>query len=514
MSRHEALPSFPSDGLEATNLLRGLPALPSIVRYLDEYDDTIRSVRTADAQWSIKFDTASLKIDFRRFETDELVLFSKHFFAFALLRASCSTVKQMYYGIQDFFDANAKIYDAICLQPYALAEYWNRHVVATNRPQEQAIAVKWLFYFMCDMAVGHFNSSYKDVVKSLPFTWIAHYKGIANGEDILTVAQECDIVHHLDAVTEVAVRNPADLADETLTKACLLCISYQHALRPVQICRINVEDIRFYEDNDGEVVVHLIAYRAKKRDANEKSPFVVKIKADWTPLFAEYLLRRKLGPVWQKCGDAGGKLFSLSRMAIVNAIGDVVEEVTGERRTATILRHTAAQRMADGGASVEEVAEFLGHSDLDTCLIYFEASPTQAELVNRAMALSPIYSRIAEVIATGVIDKAALVGLPADQQIGGIPHGVPIAGIGACSLGQALCAKNPVLSCYGCRKFVPVSDEDIHRQVLADLRGVVQFFFDEARGGIQSQSYRQLASTLEAIQSVINSVKMIGEVPV
>jgi hypothetical protein len=199
---------------------------------------------------------------------------------------------------------------------------------------------------------------------------------------------------------------------------------------------------------------------------------------------------------------AQDSFFGLSPDAVSQLIGGETEAILGRSRSANELRHTAAQRMADAGATKEELAEFLGHTSLETGLIYFDQSPTQAARLNKALALSPIYTAIVEVARTGTIDKAALLGLPADRQVMGCPHGIPIAGIGACELGQSLCAKNPVLSCYGCRKFMPVADAATHRRVLESLRPVVRFFFDASREEAQMPAYGQLTRTLAAVEEV------------
>jgi len=67
-------------------------------------------------------------------------------------------------------------------------------------------------------------------------------------------------------------------------------------------------------------------------------------------------------------------MFQIPLETIIKIVGDTIKSITGVRRTATDLRHSAAQRLVDAGASVEEVAEFLGHSYWDTSLIYFNAS--------------------------------------------------------------------------------------------------------------------------------------------
>ena len=81
-----------------------------------------------------------------------------------------------------------------------------------------------------------------------------------------------------------------------------------------------------------------------------------------------------------------------------------------------------------------------------------------------------------------------------------------VSGIGACNLGQHLCELNPALSCYTCRKFIPVADVEMHRKVLDDFRKVARFFFDESRGDNQSPAFAQLRITLTAIQKVIDDI--------
>jgi hypothetical protein len=184
-----------------------------------------------------------------------------------------------------------------------------------------------------------------------------------------------------------------------------------------------------------------------------------------------------------------------------------MERITAEDWSATDLRHTAAQRLADAGVSHIVLSEFMGHSSVNTANVYFDSSPTQAQRVNQALAISPVYSAVAGVARTKTVNKAALLRLPPDRQIGGVPHGIPIAGIGACGMGQSLCTKNPVLSCYTCSRFMPVRDADIHRQVADDLRSVVLDFAGASRGHEISPAYTQLRRMLTAAERVAADIE-------
>ena len=182
------------------------------------------------------------------------------------------------------------------------------------------------------------------------------------------------------------------------------------------------------------------------------------------------------------------------------------KSILGWSRSATELRHTAAQRLVDSGATQEELAAFMGHTELDSGLVYYRASASQCELVNKALAISPIYKKVVEIARGRFISRAELAELKGDQQIGGAPHGILITGIGGCSSGQPQCPFNPVTSCYTCRKFMPVRDAGVHEQVLAEFRKIVTFFYQSSHGDSSSPAYLQLRRTLTEIEALIDQV--------
>jgi hypothetical protein len=82
---------------------------------------------------------------------------------------------------------------------------------------------------------------------------------------------------------------------------------------------------------------------------------------------------------------------------------------------------------------------------------------------------------------------------------------MPIAGIGGCTSGQPNCPYNPVLSCYGCSRFMPLSDARIHKRVLEDLRHVLKLFYTASRAERGSPAF-QLEETISKVQGVINEL--------
>src|SRR3546814_20380383 len=105
------------------------------------------------------------------------------------------------------------------------------------------------------------------------------------------------------------------------------------------------------------------------------------------------------------------------------------------------------------------------HSDIDTADAYIEMSPTQAEKINAALGLSPLFQAIDQALKNRSVDVDALLRMPADQQIGAAPHGHLIAGIGGCAIGQSACTKTPGPACSALQKFIYLWDADVHRAV-------------------------------------------------
>lgn len=490
----------------ARTIISALPDLPPVLNYLDEYDDTIREIpNPAESNvWMALADTRKFRMSFDGIEDDGENKILRHFLVWFTSQSGIQEVFSTGRAIIDFSQNHGGqvLLEAMERPVPDWPLYWEteiRHSVS----QRLALATKYFLYFLCDCSLAGWSVVFEPIIRRLPFERQENYAGVRSRDVFLTVDEESKIISWLDEQAD-RVSHGEHLTDSELLDFCLVCICHEHALRPVQIARINLSDLRQYTGVSDEPVVHFTAFRVKKRNGRHKTPFIRKVLRRWAPPFSVWLQRR------HATLEAEGhplinsvKAFNLPLNDIIVRIGNATEAVTGVRRTANHLRHSAAQRLADAGATVEEVAEFLGHSHLDTSLIYFEASEAQSALINKALAISPVYSRIVEVARTGFIDRKLLEATPADQQIGAVPHGIPITGIGACRTGQSLCTLDPALSCYTCRKFIPINETEVHREVLGDLRGVVKLFYGEARGDSRSPAYVQLRRTLEAIQAVI-----------
>jgi Site-specific recombinase XerD len=486
---------------QVTALLASLPPLPSSIRYYDDFFDTYRSIRQPGTLglWSITTDGQTREIDFDKF--DHLATLTKHIVAWQLITLDSTTVIIYSDALSSLPMENMidLIGSMLALRPYEVRDLWVKESAFFSTTQ--AAALKSYLFGLCALNIGPWKKEHRDYVALLSMPKRDKYRVVRTGDCFVPLDQQSLLIDYFD---ELSLHDLAAIGDEELRDACILAIVFQHAFRPGQVARLKTTDVRLYSTG----AVHFSALLIKKRSKDRGRRVSRRIKREWCSLFIEYSRRRSQMVLPQDVPQ--DSYFGLIPAGVGRSIMRGTDRIIGEKWSATDLRHTAAQRLVDAGASHIVVSEFLGHSSLGTANVYIDTSPTQAQRVNQALAISPIYSEVAKVARTRTIDKAALLRLPPDKQIGGVPHGIPIAGIGGCSVGQSLCVKNPVLNCYTCRKFMPVSDAAIHRHVAEELRLVVVEFARASRGNIETPAYTQLRRMLTAVEAVVADVEETG----
>ncbi|MEO3430142.1 tyrosine-type recombinase/integrase [Pelagibius sp. CAU 1746] len=497
-----SLPKIPSDHVQA--VINQLPALPSALRYYDDFLDTFHSIRdlTTQDEWKVEHDGRTTSMAFDAFGTSHRELM-KHVFADLLVRTDPSSVLYYFSALRRVAERFGKeILDClVVLAPHEVRETWVTQIMPVVSVSE-ANSLRTALRSLCRLNVGHWSPALTAYVSQLPSPKTDIYKTVRTGDCFVPVDQQALVIDYFDELAAIVAASPERVDTEVLREACVLIVNNQHAFRPGQIARIKTADVRVF--NTG--AVHYRAPLAKQRDQSKRRWVSRRVKREWCPIVTEYKDRRSLMDDPIECVPAES-FFRLTPAEVSRRIRALLERITGEAWTATDLRHSAAQRLADAGTSHIALSEFMGHSDAKTATVYFDTSPTQAQRINQALGLSPIYATVAEVVRTKTIDKAALLRLPPDKQIGGIPHGIPIAGIGGCTEGQSLCIKNPVLSCYTCRNFMPVNDKAIHREVTDGLRPVVLEFAKASRDNEESPAYTQLRRTIEAAEQVIVDIE-------
>ena len=383
--------------------------------------------------------------------------------------------------------------------PQEIQGVWSTIFLPEFKHAHEANCLKKVLHCFCRETVGSWVPSYHPMISTLPSPSQDPFAIVRSGECFIPVADQKAIYEFIDETARsLSTNDSVDL--RRLIDATAIILADQHAFRCGTIARIKVADVRVHKGG----VVHITAAVIKKHRNSQRIHITRKVRQEWAQIVRSLL---ELRDNEDAATDPSRKLLGLTPDEVTRCIANRTESLTGTRWTATDFRHTSAQRQVDMGASADELADFMQHNSVLVGNVYFDQSPNQAKLVNDALAISPIYSVLPEIHRTRTIDKRALMGIPEERQIGGMPHGSPIAGIGACDSPQSLCQKNPVLSCYGCRKFLAVSDVKIHQHVVDTLREVVMDFFKAGLGDERSPAYLQLKRTISIAQAFVDQFK-------
>lgn len=473
--------------------ISSLPPLPSTIVYEDDYTEKRLSIQTELAKESVELSAGGdpATLDFLCFEPRirELV---RVFLLGELLDYSATTVSYRYYGLRG---VSAQQLEEIAMSsPAQVRVSWP--LLSDSLSTDTLVSLKRFMAFLCTCRFGQWEPLYEALGAHLPMPRRDAYAVVRAGDCFLELDEEAQLVRWIDD----AALSATSLPRKDLVAACLVTCAYQFGMRPIQLGMLRKRDCSVRASTeDGTPIVYLTFRTVKQQDAQaSRLPLLRKVKREWASLLAALFEQLRDSP-----GDAF--LFGLesrrrASLALVSAL-DVA--LPGRGRVGYDLRHSMAQRMVDAGASQEELATALGHTHLRTGLVYFRASANQVELVNKALGLSETYKTVAKIATERFISEDELARLKGEQQIAGMPHGIPIAGIGGCKTGQPSCPYNPVTACYGCPKFMPVRDVALHEQVLKDFRGVVNEFRVAGAGDQESPAYLQLRRTIAEVQGVI-----------
>ena len=469
-----------------------LPPLPTVVRYYDDFARRQRSFRTdSAADWAIEHNGATVSLTLR-VATSPALDFVKIALVEALTNLSPTTAIGycgVYNRLAPEFLAKV-VHELLGGSPITFRQRW----IVDFRDQltrPQAVAVRHLVRTACRLELGEWRVSDLSLVRHLPGHSMDKYAGIRDGSSFLSVKARSLIVDFIDDVAREVQKGQRRRL--RIRDAAILAIAFQYGLRTKQIASIEPADLKFFESGALHMRIGLI----KQRGARVGRTVTRRVQQGWVNIFAAWMETRPANSM---------KLFGLRPEKLGDLVQELTYEITGTPYSARDLRHTAAQRLVDSGASRESVSDFLGHADTTAADVYFTSSPTQAALVNAALGYSPTYQAVAAAGRGDLLTAAQLLRRPSDEQIAAVPHGIPVSGIGACTSGQSLCRRNPVLACYTCHKFLPVADAALHSGVLEELRGVVRSFDQPEKVDRVSGAMMQLRSTLEAIEAVVSEI--------
>ncbi len=190
----------------------------------------------------------------------------------------------------------------------------------------------------------------EDLVDNSPAEFVDHPKSALNLPDTLTLEEIDSILDSIDLSTALGRRNRAII--ETL---------YSCGLRVSELISLKLSDLFFDEG-----FVRVTGKGSKQR--------LVPVSAEWKNQVELYLEDRAGITPDNKSSDIlflnrrGGKL---SRVMVFNVI-KTAAEAAGIRKSISphTFRHSFATHLLQGGASIRQVQELLGHESITTTEIY------------------------------------------------------------------------------------------------------------------------------------------------
>ena len=365
-------------------LVANVPPLPLAISYYDDFSDAYNQLSDpSDDQWKLFFDGSAATLDFAKFDV-EVRAVVKAWCSMLLATNSPRTAECYCYELQRV--PGDHIIGLLTSKPQEVKSFWNSLLTASITYQGLS-SLKSLLSFLCNFEIGEWGPRWLDLASQLQLPKVDKYASVRLGDVFLTAAEEAEIVRGIDEECARIQTQGWSTPDEQLEETAILVCSYQFGLRPKQIAMLQVRNIRVWEDGMEEhSAVHLTFTMIKQRSSKQVFPMVRRLKRDWTPIFIGLLERAR-----QHGMTGANRVFHRTPEQISKVVVDLTESFGGRPRTPTELRHTAAQRLVDAGATEEELAAFMGHTDLNTGLVYFNSTPAQGARINQALGISNVW---------------------------------------------------------------------------------------------------------------------------
>lgn len=470
------------------------PDCPNSMTVYDKYADVSATLYLADTFWTIPVQGRQEKFRFADGAVGEL---QRKLVILTQNDAAGATISKFTRSLVNRW----AIYSNLLEQgPEEIRNFWDADVLDVDT----AKAGKTLLKLATKARLGSWMPVHRPLVASLSTRakadLLAQRGTVKRREKLIPAGTQANIVSMLD---DAAIT--VNLPEEVLEGMSALALMFQHGMRPVQLLALRIEHIpEPVSDAAGDPVL-IVSFHAAKQKAGEAPEELIRlVKPEWVSL----VNRLRLAAI-----AAGRNRLFLSPSA--NALWNSLKQACLARGhrvqfTANYLRHTSAQSLADAGHDRKSIRDFLGHASINAATTYLRASRQQGELINKALGASKLYGNIISIARGSFISIEQLEEADEDQQIGAIVGSRLIAGIGRCKSGQPGCTYNPVTSCYGCRRFIPVFQVQPHEEAIAGMREQVKVYLND-KNAQESPAFMQLTTALSGAQQAIELIKSLED---
>ncbi|MCP3725438.1 tyrosine-type recombinase/integrase [Paraburkholderia sp. CNPSo 3272] len=366
---------------------------------------------------------------------------------------------------------------------------------------DTAKAAKTILRLAISSSLGDWGTRYGDLVKGLDTranAIVAAQRGkIRRRESLVSIARQAELVRVLDT----RGLEPA-LLEQQAEGLAALALAFQHGMRPVQMLSIKLEHVHSLVDASGDPICLVSFHQAKQKDGNTVNGEMVRqVNPEWARpvvLLLEYA--KSAGRTRLFSSENSEDLWS----KVKNACSAVDAKVDFN---ISKLRHSSAQALADAGHSRKSIQWFLGHANDNAASSYVKASRLQGNLINEALGASKLYDSMVSMAFGEFVTVEELSRVDEAEQIGGIIGDTLVAGIGRCRTRQSACSYDPVISCYGCHKYIPALNPAAHMEAIAGMREQVLVFVKA--GDETSATYLQMRKALAGAQRALEDSRRI-----
>lgn len=215
-----------------------LPKLPPLIRYYDDFDDRLRSIAEPAklSRFELSINGVTTTVDFSRFDPRSELLF-KHLFIF-ILGTDRSVATATLYITRAYPLPYSEICALIEAGPTGIALFW-KEFRAREYSRHAYLCAKTMLSMLCEYKFDGWSDSYESFLSTtLPLPAIDKYAGVRAGDVFLSAEEEALIVRYFDMAVESVAKysNGSDMDD--LADTLMLICSYQFAMRPIQIAKL------------------------------------------------------------------------------------------------------------------------------------------------------------------------------------------------------------------------------------------------------------------------------------
>lgn len=451
--------------------------IPNPLKFMlaDSFDD--KFINTKQDVWSFFYAGKSNTIDMT--ELDEPIKnLMKYYLAYYVQVNSPSSLYNYYLDIKELLStliSNNKSFNY-----YSFAQILTE-IATQEQNQRKYFSIKFLLKILMANQFENFDEPDEKDLLTIPrpdfFNANLYYQDIDDPIDKATIT----MIQNGFAKINYDISNGHKVDNDTLKNCSILGLAYATGMRPVQIAKLAVDDIKIDTINDdGEFMRFSVMVPYAKQGKFKHNKICVKLPEEIALIILKYInvlgLSKKdklfeLGKYSVKrCTSAVKKqLFNFSSPYYQEQVkkGEIIRHYY----TMSDFRHHIGYEMAINGASAEDIAYILGHSTLVTARHYIFSTPNLAQIRAQALGRNPLYQQMIAMLMTGdvIINNNDLI---EGKNIVGFVNDKIHQCIGKCAYKNG-CFLEPVRSCYSCVYFHPYLDGE-HKEVLVSVQNELE----------------------------------------